>query len=172
MTSVVIVGSGFTGFECARNLARRLRKRNPSVEIAIISPVDYMLYTPLPDVAGGLVDARFVTIPLANPLRGVRGVRGRVDSVDFDQRTVTFTDPEARSRSISWDRLVLTPGSVTRLVDVPGLAPFARGLKSTAEALYLRDHVLEQFELANIDEDPGRAAGIVPSSSTFRRQRG
>jgi NADH:ubiquinone reductase (H+-translocating) len=67
---------------------------------------------------------------------------------------------------------VLTPGSVTRLVDVPGLAPFARGLKSTAEALYLRDHVLEQFELANIDEDPGRAAGIVPSSSTFRRQRG
>jgi NADH:ubiquinone reductase (H+-translocating) len=36
--------------------------------------VDYVLYTPLlPDVAGGLVDARFVTIPLANTLTGVRG---------------------------------------------------------------------------------------------------
>ncbi|MGA5465522.1 NAD(P)/FAD-dependent oxidoreductase [Mycobacterium sp. NPDC050041] len=167
MTSVVIVGSGFTGFECARQLTKILRKHHASsdepgassVDITIISPVDYMLYTPLlPDVAGGLVDARFVTIPLANALRGVKAVRGRVDSVDFDGRTVTFTDPEQRSRSMSYDRLVLTPGSVTKLFDVPGLAEHARGLKSTAEALYLRDHVLEQLELAGNDDDAAKAA--------------
>jgi NADH dehydrogenase len=159
MTSVVIVGSGFTGFECARHLARKLRKHNTSVDISIISPVDYMLYTPLlPDVAGGLVDPRFVAIPLANALRGVQQIRGRVDGVDFDGHTVTFTDPEERARTLPWDRLVLTPGSVTRLFDVPGLAEHARGLKSTAEALYLRDHVLEQLELADVDDDPGRAA--------------
>src|ERR1700752_1746564 len=110
MTSVVIVGSGVTGFECARHLTRKLRKRNASVDISIVSPVDYMLYTPLlPDLAGGVVDARFVAIPLANALRGVRQIRGRVDSVDFDGRTVTFTDPEERVRSLSWGRLVLTP---------------------------------------------------------------
>ena len=158
VTSVVIVGSGFTGFECARHLARRLRKHGAAVDISIISPVDYMLYTPLlPDVAGGLVDARFVAIPLANTLRGVQAIRGRVDIVDFDARTVTFTDPEERSRLVSWDRLVLTPGSVTRLFDVPGLAEHARGLKSTAEALFLRDHVLQQLELADVDDDAGRA---------------
>jgi NADH dehydrogenase len=104
-----------------------------------------MLYTPLlPDVAGGVIDPRFVTIPLAGTLNGVRKVRGRVDSVDLQQRTLAFTDREQRSRELSWDRLVLTPGSVTRLFDIPGLARHARGLKSTAEALYLRDHVLEQ----------------------------
>ncbi|GAT11818.1 NAD(P)/FAD-dependent oxidoreductase [Mycolicibacterium novocastrense] len=157
MTSVVIVGSGFTGFECARTLAKKLRKERSDVEISIISPVDYMLYTPLlPDVAGGLVDARFVAIPLANALRGVQAIRGRVDEVDFQGRTVTFTDPEERSRALSWDRLVLTPGSVTKLFDVPGLAEHARGLKSTAEALYLRDHVLQQLELADVDDDAGR----------------
>ena len=157
MTAVVIVGGGFTGFECARHLARKLRKHNASVDIAIISPVDYMLYTPLlPDVAGGVVDARFVAIPLANTLRGVQQIRGRVDGVDFGGRTVTFTDPEDRVRKLSWDRLVLTPGSVTRLFDVPGLAEHARGLKSTAEALYLRDHVLEQLELAAVDDDAER----------------
>src|SRR3954447_81404 len=159
MASVVIVGSGFTGFECARHLSRKLRKHNTSADISIISPVDYMLYTPLlPDVAGGLLDARFVAIPLANTLHGVQQIRGRVDSVDFDGRTVMFTDPEERVGSLSWDRLVLTPGSVTRLFDVPGLAEYARGLKSTAEALYLRDHVLEQLELADVDDDAGRAA--------------
>ena len=158
VTSVVIVGSGFTGFECARRLARILRKQGiaaSGIDITIISPTDYMLYTPLlPDVAGGLVDPRFVTIPLAGSLPGVRAERGRVDGVDFDGHTITFVDPEGRSHTRSWDRLVLTPGSVTRLLDIPGLATHARGLKSPAEALYLRDHVLEQLELACLDDDP------------------
>lgn len=152
MTSVVIVGSGFTGFECARRLARKVGRRD--VDITIVSPVDYMLYTPLlPDVAGGVVDARFVTIPLAGTLHGVRKVRGRVESVDLDRHTLTFTDLEQRASELSWDRLVLTPGSVTRLFDIPGLATYARGLKSIAEALYLRDHVLEQLELSCLESD-------------------
>ncbi|MDT7722553.1 MAG: hypothetical protein QOE94_3564 [Mycobacterium sp.] len=152
VTSVVIVGSGFTGFECARRLARRLRKSD--VDVTIISPVDYMLYTPLlPDVAGGVVDPRFVTIPLAGTLNGVRKIRGRVDSVDLDQHRLVFTDLEQRSCDLAWDRLVLTAGSVTRLFDIPGLARHARGLKSAAEALYLRDHILEQLELSTLEDD-------------------
>ncbi|HEV7581316.1 MAG TPA: FAD-dependent oxidoreductase, partial [Mycobacterium sp.] len=159
MTSIVIVGSGFTGFTCAHRLARILRRRHVTADITIVSPVDYMLYTPLlPDVAGGLVDARFVAVPLANALKGVHAVRGRVDDVDFAQQTLTYRDPEERRHRMSWDRLVLTPGSVTRLFDVPGLATHARGLKTTAEALYLRDHFIEQLELADIDDDPAVAA--------------
>ncbi|OBG32684.1 NAD(P)/FAD-dependent oxidoreductase [Mycobacterium sp. E3198] len=155
MTSIVIVGSGFTGFTCAHRLARILGRQRAPVDITVISPVDYMLYTPLlPDVAGGVVDARFVAVPLANTLKGVRSVRGRVDGVDFARRTLTYCDPEERSHDMAWDRLVLTPGSVTRLFDVPGLAAHARGLKTTAEALYLRDHFVEQLELANIEDDP------------------
>jgi NADH dehydrogenase len=76
-----------------------------------------------------------------------------VDSVDFEQHRLRFTDLEQRSCELSWDRLVLTPGSVTRLFDIPGLAHYARGLKSTAEALYLRDHVLEQLELSCLEND-------------------
>jgi NADH dehydrogenase len=156
MTSVVVVGSGFTGFECARRLARRVGNRG--VDVTIVSPVDYMLYTPLlPDVAGGVVDARFVTIPLAGTLNGVRKLRGRVDNVDLQGHTLSFTDLDQRCRDLSWDRLVLTPGSVTRLFDIPGLAEHARGLKSVAEALYLRDHVLEQLELSCLDSDPHSA---------------
>lgn len=152
---MVVVGSGFTGFTCAQRLIRRLRKQNVTdVEVTIISPLDYMLYTPLlPDVAGGVVDARFVAVPLAGTLNGVHQVRGRVESVDLSQNTLTFTDLERRSHTMSWDRLVLTPGSVTRLFDIPGLAEHARGLKTTAEALYLRDHVLQQLELSCLDGD-------------------
>src|SRR5262249_56455843 len=94
MTSVVIVGSGFTGFECARHLARKLRKHNASVDVSIISPVDYMLYTPLlPDVAGGVVDARFLAIPLPNALRGGPLIRRRVGGGSFSGRPVPFPAP-------------------------------------------------------------------------------
>src|ERR1700744_243450 len=102
VTSIVIVGSGFTGFTCARRLARILRRKRHEVDITIVSPVDYMLYTPLlPDVAGGVVDPRFVTLPLANSLKGVRAVRGHVDAVDFGQHTLTYSDPEQRTHSMS-----------------------------------------------------------------------
>ncbi|BBX20798.1 dehydrogenase [Mycolicibacter terrae] len=156
--SVVIVGSGFAGFECARRLTALLRRHKSSATVTLISPVDYLLYTPLlPDVAGGTVDPRFVTIPLADNLPGVRLIRGYVDLVDFPQRTLCFRDQESASQELAWDRLVLTPGSITRRFDIPGLAEHARGLKSIAGALYLRDHILEQFELARADRDPLRA---------------
>jgi hypothetical protein len=48
---------------------------------------------------------------------------------------------------------VLAPGSVSRLVPVPGLAEHARGFKSLPEAIYLRNHVLEQRELADASDD-------------------
>src|ERR1700689_1306208 len=103
VTSVVIVGSGFTGFECARRLAPRLRKTD--VEVTIISPVDYMLYPPLlPDVAGGVVDARFVAIPLAGTLKGVRAIRGRVDRVDLKDHRLQITHLEQRTREKSVGR--------------------------------------------------------------------
>lgn len=152
---VIVVGSGFAGFECARGLSKRFAKAKKDVEIVMISPHDYMLYTPLlPDVAGGLVDPRYVAVPLANSLPDVRLVVGRVESVDLGARTVQVTDCAPDLCELHWDRLVLTPGSVTKLFDVPGLHDHARGLKTVAEALYLREHTLRQLELADQTTDP------------------
>lgn len=155
--SVVIVGSGFAGFGCARRLAHQARKfKAAGIEVTMVSPLDYMLYTPLlADVAGGLADARSATVPLAGMLKGcAHSVRGHVDRVDLQHHTLTYAGLDRRVSELSWDRLVLTPGSVTRLFDIPGLATHARGFKSTAEALYLRDHVLEQLELAGLETHP------------------
>ena len=168
---MVIVGGGFAGFECARRLSKILRKRGAKATVTLISPVDYLLYTPLlPDIAGGAIDPRFATVPLIDMLPGVRLVRAHVDSVDLLARSLNCRDQENNPHVVSWDRLVLTPGSISRLFDIPGLAEYARGLKSTAQALYLRDHVIEQFELARLDTDEQRAAArrtIVVVGSSY-----
>ena len=45
-------------------------------------------------------------------------------------------------------------GSVSRMFPVPGLVEHAVGFKTLAEAIHLRNHVLEQLELADATDDP------------------
>lgn len=162
---VVIVGGGFAGFESARRISRTARKSNANVKVTLISTGDFMLYTPLlPDVAGGLLDPRFVAVPLTQALPGVQVITGCVNSVDLDGRTIDFAGRTGRTETMRWDRLVLTPGSVTRLFDIPGLAEHARGLKTTTEALYLRDQLISQLELAARGDDDD---DVVEQRRTF-----
>jgi|tagenome__1003787_1003787.scaffolds.fasta_scaffold20949178_3 NADH dehydrogenase len=149
---VVIVGAGFAGYEAARSLAHRSRR---AVEIVLVNPTDYFLYLPLlPDVAGGVLDPRRVTVPLARTLPGVRLVLGRAEHIDIDRKVVSFSRPEGERGQLGYDRLVLAAGSVNKLLPIPGIADHAHGFRGIAEALYLRDHIIRQIELADDADDP------------------
>ncbi|QIY58840.1 NAD(P)/FAD-dependent oxidoreductase [Streptomyces sp. RPA4-5] len=153
---IVIVGAGFAGYECARTLSRQAKG---AAEIVLINPHDYFLYVPLlPEVAAGILEPRRISVSLTATLPGVRLVLGEVHEVDFDARRVTYTDPEDRDGSLSYDRLVLTVGSVNKLLPVPGVAEHAHGFRGMPEALYLRDHITRQIELAAEAEDPAERA--------------
>jgi NADH dehydrogenase len=152
---VVIVGSGFAGYFAARGLQRRLRKTK--VELTMLSATDGFLYSPLlPDVAVGAVDPRSVVVPLSGTLPGVTVTRGRATRVDLGARVVYYRDALGEIAHMGYDRLILAPGGVTRLFDVPGLAEHGIGFKTVAEALYLRDHVLDRLEVASSTSDPVR----------------
>ncbi|WP_130796569.1 NAD(P)/FAD-dependent oxidoreductase [Streptomyces otsuchiensis] len=143
---IVIVGAGFAGYQCARALIDRARG---AAEIVLINPNDYFLYLPLlPDVAGGALEPRRATVSLTGTLRGVRLVLGEADGLDVKGRTVSYTDPEGTHGRIGYDRLVLTVGSVNKLLPVPGIAQHAHGFRGMGEALYLRDHITRQVEMA------------------------
>jgi NADH:ubiquinone reductase (H+-translocating) len=149
---VVIVGGGFAGHSAARSLAKRV---GDTAEIVLINPTDYFLYLPLlPEVAAGVIDPRRITVPLAATLPGVRVVLGDVDEVDLDTRRVGWTDPEGGRRELGYDRLVLAAGSVNKLLPIPGVAEHAHGFRGIPEALYLRDHITRQIELAASTDDP------------------
>lgn len=148
---VVIVGAGFAGFNAAREL-RRLA--DTSTEITVISSTDYFLYLPLmPQVTGGLVEPRHICVSLPRRLRNVRFVLGMVTHVDIRAKTVRWDSPEGGSGQCGYDRLILTAGSVNKLLPIPGVASYAHGFRSIAEALYLRDHITRQLELAAVAAD-------------------
>ena len=148
---VVIVGAGFAGFNAAREL---VRLAGAATEIVVINSTDYFLYLPLmPQVAGGLVEPRHVCVSLLGRLRQVRFVLGTVTHVDPGQKIVSWAAPEGGSGQVRYDRLILTAGSVNKLLPIPGVADYAHGFRSIAEAIYLRDHITRQLELAAVSTD-------------------
>ncbi|MEU5535727.1 NAD(P)/FAD-dependent oxidoreductase [Streptomyces sp. NPDC020362] len=153
---VVIVGAGFAGYRAARTLARLARGR---ARITLLNPTDYFLYMPLlPQVASGVLEARRVTVSLPGTLHGVRLVLGEADGIDLDGCTVSYTDPEGGRATLGYERLVLAVGSVNKLLPIPGVAEQAHGFRGLPEALYLRDHVTRQVELAVATDDPDTRA--------------
>src|SRR6266511_4381572 len=152
---VVIVGAGFAGFHAARSLARLSRLTKGAAELVVVNSTDYFLYLPLlPEVAGGILDPRRVSVPLAGNCPGARLVLGTVDEIDLEARRIGVVDPEGDRDSITYDRLLLAIGSVNKLLPIPGVAEHAHGFRSIAEALYLRDQLVRQIELADASEDP------------------
>ncbi len=149
---VVVLGGGFSGFHAARNLAKRL---GDAAEIVLINSTDYFLYLPLlPQVTAGVLDPRRITVPLASSLRGVRVRLGEVRSVDQDAHVVHYADPEGGPHEVGYDELVVAVGSVNKLLPVPGVAEHAHGFRGMPEALYLRDHILGELEMAVDTDDP------------------
>ena len=149
---VVIVGAGFAGFNAARELSRLV---GATTEIVVINSTDYFLYLPLmPQVAGGLVESEHIRASLPRRLRKMRFVLGTVHHVDPRQKVVSWAGPEGASGQVGYDRLILTAGSVNKLLPIPGIADYAHGFRSIAEALYLHDHIITQLELAAVAADP------------------
>ncbi|MEU8418105.1 NAD(P)/FAD-dependent oxidoreductase [Amycolatopsis japonica] len=149
---VVIIGGGFAGYNAAKTL---LKSVGEDTEIVVLNPTDYFLYLPLlPEVAAGILEPRRISVSIPGTLRGVRLVLGTATSVDFDGRTVAYTDPEDREHHLGYDRLVLAAGSVNKLLPIPGVPEYAHGFRGLPEALYLRDHVTRQIELAASAKDP------------------
>ncbi|MCF1645710.1 FAD-dependent oxidoreductase, partial [Streptomyces indiaensis] len=153
---ILVVGAGFAGYRTARTLSRITRGR---AHITLLNPTDYFLYLPLlPQVAAGVLEPRRVTVSLSDTLPDVRLVLGEAERIDLDDRTLHYTGPEGEGGTLAYDRLVLAAGSVNKLLPIPGVAEHAHGFRGLPEALYLRDHVTRQVELAASSDDPKTCA--------------
>ncbi|HWC82246.1 MAG TPA: NAD(P)/FAD-dependent oxidoreductase [Pseudonocardiaceae bacterium] len=153
---VVIIGAGFAGYNAAKSLSRTLAGR---AEIVLINPTDYFLYLPLlPEVAVGLIEPRRTAVSIPETLPDVRLILAEVDRIDLAAREVRWTDAEDARGSIGYDRLIVAAGSVNKLLPIPGVAEHAHGFRDLSEALYLRDHLTRQFELADATDDPDERA--------------
>ena len=159
---IVIVGGGAAGLNAARGLQKALH--DGGHQLTLVSSENVFLYQSLlPEAAGGTLEPRHVVVPLRSALRRARVVVGDVERVDVEHRLLHLRGVDGDRFEMPFDQLVLTPGSRSRTLPVPGLAQHGIGFKTLGEAILLRNHVLSRLEAASQrrPRDPRRRAALT-----------
>ncbi|NYE45576.1 NADH dehydrogenase [Spinactinospora alkalitolerans] len=150
---VLIVGGGYLGMYTAMRLQKKLGPGE--ARITVVDPNSYMTYQPfLPETAAGSISPRNVVVPLRKVLNRVKVLNGRVIRIDHADRKVEFEPNAGTTREIAYDHIVVAAGAISRTLPIPGLAEHGIGIKTVEEAAYLRNHVLEQLNIADSTDDP------------------
>jgi len=150
---ILIVGGGYVGMYTALALQKRLSPG--AAEITVVEPQSNMTYQPfLPEAAAGNVEPRHVVVPLRKVLRRCNVITGAVSAIVHARRVAIVQPGDGESYELGYDLLVVCPGSVSRLLPIPGLAEHGIGFKTIGEAIYLRNHVLSCLDLAASTNDP------------------
>lgn len=138
---IIIIGGGFGGVRCAKDLARFL---NDQVEIVLIDQNDYQLYYPaLYEVATATKDSagawrlkNTATLPLEAMLKNTGGkiIQGVVERIDLASKLVVVDGGE-----INFDWLVVSAGSKEEFYEIPGAQQYTHPLKSFSQCIHLRN---------------------------------
>ena len=156
---VVIVGGGFGGLAAATGL-----KRSP-VDILLIDRSNHHVFQPL---LYQVATAVLAPGQIASPIRSLLAdqlntsvMLGSVTGVDVGSKQVIVDTDDKIDIRINYDYLILATGATHSYFGHNEFAAFAPGLKSLSDAESLRNHLLEAFEKAEIEEDSARRKALM-----------
>ena len=156
---VVIVGGGFGGLAAAKAL------KNASANVLLIDRTNHHLFQPLLYQV-----ATSVLAPgqIGSPIRGIVGkqknttvILGEVTGVDTEKKCVLVSDADRVDVRIPYDFLVLATGVTHSYFGHNEFEKFAPGLKNLADAVAIRNKILQAFEQAEAEEDPARHRDLL-----------
>jgi NADH dehydrogenase len=140
---VLVLGGGFAGIGAAQKL------RKSDVDVVVVDGHDYHTFQPLLyQVATGLLEQPAVGHPIRDLFHKQDNVRihqDRVTEIDLDAREVRFDELQPDR----YDYLVLALGAEVNFFGVDGAAEHAFPLYTLSDAVRLKDHVLERWEMAD-----------------------
>ncbi len=146
---IVVVGGGFAGLNFVKKIDKRL------YDVTLVDRNNFHSFPPLfYQVASGGLDPASISFPFRREMskRRVRGVRyhmGNVRSIDLAAKTVS-----TECETIPYDKLVIAAGTTNNFFGNNDLIEKVYTLKSTAEALRLRNELLDRLERASVCRDP------------------
>jgi NADH dehydrogenase len=155
MKQVVVVGGGFAGLWAAAAAARRLDEAGgPAADVSItLVNRDPWHVIRVRAYEQDLSDTRIALADVLDPI-GVELVVGEVSAIDAGARVVRI----GPDRTLSYDRLVLAPGSQLQMPDIPGLASHAFSVDTYLEAERLNRHLVD---LPHRPASPGHDTVLV-----------
>src|SRR5215469_11020531 len=157
--TVIIVGGGFGGLGAAKAL------RNAPVRVILIDRSNHHLFQPLLyQVATAVLGPGQIASPIRNILSNQSNVTvlmGEVTGVNKEARQVFVSDADRKGIPLSYDFLILATGAHHSYFGHDEFERYAPGLKSLADAVAVRNKVLNAFEQAEAEEDPSRHRDLL-----------
>jgi NADH dehydrogenase len=134
-----------------RELERQCR--GAEVELTLVSRENFFVLSPLLfEACSGRLELRHCAQPVRPALRRARFVEATFESADVERRLVRAVARDGTEYQLPYDHLVVALGASTNQALIPG-SPTAMTFKTMADALLLRNHVIEQFERADATAD-------------------
>ena len=155
VTQIVVLGGGFAGVYAARRMEKLFAGRD-DVQIFLVSRNNFLLMTPLLfEVCSGKLEMSACSISIREFLRRVEFIEASVEAIDLDRRTVLVSSGATNERELRYDHLVFALGSLTNTSRIDG-SELAFTFKTLADAILLRNYVIERMERAEVESDPNR----------------
>ena len=153
-TRILVIGGGFGGTYTAMVL-EKLLKKDPSVEVGLISKENYLVFQPmLPEVISGSIGIVDTIAPIRRLCPKTNLYTREVESIDLEhKRVITSAGFRPRPFELEYDHLVIAVGNITSFTGQPGLAEHALPFKYVGDALVLRNHVIHALEEADVESD-------------------
>lgn len=151
---IVILGGGFGGVYTAMRLEKLLKKL-PDWEIAIVNRENYFVYQPmLPEVVGGSLGLLDTVSSLRKLLPKTQLFVREIDQIDTKNKKIILAPQFShKPYELSYDHLVFTLGTVTDFRGMTGIHEHALPFKNLADALRIRNHMIDALEAAAIETD-------------------
>jgi NADH dehydrogenase FAD-containing subunit len=156
---VVIVGGGFGGLAAAKAL-----RRTPA-DVTLIDRTNHHLFQPLLyQVATSVLTPGQIGSPIRGILHKQRNttvLMAEVTAVNKAERYVGASSADRTDVRIPYDYLILATGVRHSYFGHDEFEEFAPGLKSLADAVAIRNKILQAFEQAEAEEDPRRHRDLL-----------
>ena len=151
----MILGGGFAGVECARQLESEFGD-NSEIELVMISEDNFLLFTPmLPQVASGMIETRHIVLPIRTICQKTKFYEGRIKNIDpFGKLVNLWGTGDKRSVSIHYDFLVVALGSETNFFGMADVEKNAYTMKTLNDAVVLRNRIIDMLEQAENETNP------------------
>jgi NADH dehydrogenase len=152
---VVIVGAGFGGLALARKLSEK-----KEVQVVLIDKNNYHQFQPLfYQVATAGLEPSAISFPLRKIFHSKKNTHIRITEVT-EVRTES-SEIETGLGAIRYDYLVLAIGTDTNFFGMQNIIERSIPMKSVAEALALRNRLLQNFEDALSVADEDKKEGLM-----------
>ena len=156
---IVVVGGGFGGLAAAKAL------RKTPAHVILVDRANHHLFQPLLyQVATAVLSPGNIGFPIRGLLRKQKNatvIMGEVTGVDAERRCVLVSSADRKEVVLPYGYLVLATGVTHSYFGHDEFAEFAPGLKSLADAVAIRNKILQAFERAEAEEDPVRHKDLL-----------